>query len=59
MRSLMKEIGEEKLHNLIPWFLETIKSDIGNVERYGAAQGLSEVLAILPESRFQELLPVS
>lgn len=55
--SLVKGMGEEQFKDLIPWLLETMKSTAGNVERSGAAQGLSEVLAALPAQRFEELLP--
>jgi len=53
---LVHGMGEENFSTLIPWLLETVKSDQGAVERSGAAQGLSEVLASLDISRFNSLI---
>ncbi|XP_074307849.1 protein ILITYHIA [Silene latifolia] len=55
--SLIKGMGEENFPDLVPWLLETLKSDGSNVERSGAAQGLSEVLAALGIGYFEQLLP--
>ncbi|KAI0489335.1 hypothetical protein KFK09_029177 [Dendrobium nobile] len=55
--SLIRGMGEENFPDLVSWLLETLKSDNSNVERSGAAQGLSEVLAALGKDYFEHILP--
>ncbi|KAJ0080466.1 hypothetical protein Patl1_23083 [Pistacia atlantica] len=55
--SLIRGMGEENFPDLVPWLLDTLKSDNSNVERSGAAQGLSEVLAALGTIYFEHILP--
>ncbi|OWM67342.1 hypothetical protein CDL15_Pgr000794 [Punica granatum] len=55
--SLIRGMGEENFPDLVPWLLDTLKSDGSNVERSGAAQGLTEVLAALGVEYFENLLP--
>ncbi|KAK1290119.1 hypothetical protein QJS10_CPB18g01878 [Acorus calamus] len=55
--SLIRGMGEENFPDLVPWLLDTLKSDNSNVERSGAAQGLSEVLAALGKDYFEHILP--
>ncbi|XP_025797732.1 protein ILITYHIA isoform X2 [Panicum hallii] len=55
--SLISGMGEEIFPDLVPWLLDTLKSDNSNVERSGAAQGLSEVLAALGQVYFDRILP--
>ncbi|KAF8017892.1 hypothetical protein BT93_H2950 [Corymbia citriodora subsp. variegata] len=55
--SLIRGMGEENFPDLVPWLLDTLKSDGSNVERSGAAQGLTEVLAALGMAYFEDLLP--
>ena len=40
-------MDEENFSDLVPWLLETLKSDNNNVGRSGVAQGLSEVIEIM------------
>ncbi|XP_027348848.1 protein ILITYHIA isoform X2 [Abrus precatorius] len=55
--SLIGGMGEENFPDLVPWLFDTLKSDNSNVERSGAAQGLSEVLAALGIAYFEHVLP--
>ncbi|XP_062006271.1 protein ILITYHIA [Rosa rugosa] len=55
--SLIRGMGEDHFPDLVPWLLDTLKSDNSNVERSGAAQGLSEVLAALGTEYFEHVLP--
>lgn len=55
--SLVRGIGPSAVQELLPWFLETLKSDSTSVEKNGAAQALSEVLAVLGDEHLDELMP--
>ncbi|KAI9312237.1 armadillo-type protein [Dichotomocladium elegans] len=55
--SLVEKLGEETFPNLVDELLDTLKTDTGAVDRQGAAQGLSEVLAGLGLERLDDLLP--
>lgn len=55
--ALIKALGEEQFPDVVPFLLDSMKTDAGPVERAGAAQGLADVLAGLPPSRLEALLP--
>eukprot|EP01127_Copromyxa_protea_P019883 TRINITY_DN6540_c0_g3_i1.p1 TRINITY_DN6540_c0_g3~~TRINITY_DN6540_c0_g3_i1.p1 ORF type:complete len:2511 (-),score=671.28 TRINITY_DN6540_c0_g3_i1:99-7439(-) len=56
--ALLRGMGEEEFSGLVSWLLDTIQTSTGFIERSGAAQGLSEVIASLPEHRFKlDLFP--
>ncbi|KAI8144145.1 armadillo-type protein [Fennellomyces sp. T-0311] len=55
--SLVEKLGEDNFPDLIVELLDTLKMDSGGVDRQGAAQGLSEVLAGLGLERMDGLLP--
>lgn len=43
--------------DILPWLLETMRSENSSVERSGAAQGLAEVLAVKGSHVLDEVLP--
>lgn len=55
--TLVERLGEVHFPDLVPGLLRTLKSDTSGVDRQGAAQGLSEVLAGLGMERLEGLLP--
>ena len=55
--SLVERLGETHFPDLVPGLLRTLKTDTSGVDRQGAAQGLSEVLAGLGMERMEGLLP--
>lgn len=56
--ALLRGMGEDEFSGLVSWLLDTIQNSPGFIERSGAAQGLSEVIAALPEHRFKlDLFP--
>ncbi|KAF7728036.1 translational activator of GCN4 [Apophysomyces ossiformis] len=54
---LVEKLGEENFPGLVTELLDRLKTDSGGVDRQGAAQGLSEVLAGLGLERLDGLLP--
>lgn len=55
--TLANELPEEMLGDVLPWLLNMLKSSESNVERSGAAHGLSEVLMAMGTDRIELLLP--
>ncbi|VDC02874.1 unnamed protein product [Peniophora sp. CBMAI 1063] len=55
--TLVERLGEAAFPDLVPGLLRTLKTDTSGVDRQGAAQGLSEVLAGLGMERLEGLLP--
>ncbi|KAH8827750.1 armadillo-type protein [Flagelloscypha sp. PMI_526] len=55
--TLVERLGEHHFPDLVPGLLRTLKTDSSGVDRQGAAQGLSEVLAGLGMERLEGLLP--
>ncbi|KAJ3552008.1 hypothetical protein NM688_g4384 [Phlebia brevispora] len=55
--TLVERLGEGHFPDLVPDLLRTLKTDTSGVDRQGAAQGLSEVLAGLGMERMEGLLP--
>ncbi|GJE94641.1 ARM repeat-containing protein [Phanerochaete sordida] len=55
--TLVERLGEIHFPDLVPGLLRTLKTDSSGVDRQGAAQGLSEVLAGLGMERMEGLLP--
>ncbi len=55
--TLVERLGEEQFPDMVPNLLKVLKTDTSGVDRQGAAQGLSEVLAGLGMERLEALLP--
>ncbi|KAI8916484.1 armadillo-type protein [Powellomyces hirtus] len=55
--NMVAKLGEENFPGLVSELFGTLKSDTSGVDRIGAAQGLSEVLAGLGIERLEGLLP--
>ena len=54
---LVARVHEYGSENLISWLTQRLRSDTSSVDRSGAAQGLSEVIAALGVDKLQSLLP--
>lgn len=62
--SLMKGVGEDQMPDLLPWLVDTMRSESGStVERSGAAQAIAEVLTSVGPERIGtftlDLLPLA
>jgi HEAT repeat protein len=54
---IVHKLGEENFGDVIPGLMDVLNSDTAGVDRFGAAQGLAEVLSGLGLSKLEELLP--
>ncbi|KAL1923463.1 uncharacterized protein VTP21DRAFT_8443 [Calcarisporiella thermophila] len=55
--TMVEKLGEESFPDLVQELVQTLKSDTSGVDRQGAAQGLSEILAGLGMERLEGMLP--
>lgn len=54
--SLYGAMGEVTFPQMVPWLLETLMSNAGSVERSGAAQSLSQILAHADDTKMNEII---
>lgn len=63
LAALVRGMGEDKVGDLVPWLIETLKADSSSSERSGGAQALSEVLVVTGVDRawyvLGDLLPLA
>ncbi|CAM9654236.1 unnamed protein product, partial [Hapterophycus canaliculatus] len=56
LAALVRGMGEDKVGDVVPWLIETLKADTSSSERSGGAQALSEVLVVLGAHRASSVL---
>lgn len=56
LAALVRGMGEDKVGDVVPWLIETLKADSSSSERSGGAQALSEVLVVLGVLRASSVL---
>ena len=56
LAALVRGMGEDKVGDVVPWLIETLKADSSSSERSGGAQALSEVLVVLGAVRASSVL---
>lgn len=54
---MVRGMGEASFEDLLPWLMNTLTSETSSVDRSGAAQGLSEVVAGLGVEKLHKLMP--
>ncbi|XP_028035975.1 eIF-2-alpha kinase activator GCN1 isoform X1 [Bombyx mandarina] len=55
--AMVKGMGESSFEELLPWLMHTLTSETSSVDRSGAAQGLSEVVAGLGVQKLHKIMP--
>ncbi|KAL0893483.1 hypothetical protein ABMA27_013683 [Loxostege sticticalis] len=55
--AMVKGMGESSFEELLPWLMHTLTSETSSVDRSGAAQGLSEVVAGLGVHKLHKIMP--
>lgn len=54
---MVKGLGESSFEELLPWLMTQLTSESSSVDRSGAAQGLSEVVAGLGVTKLHKIMP--
>lgn len=54
---MVRGMGEASFEDLLPWLMLQLTSETSSVDRSGAAQGLSEVVAGLGVEKLHKLMP--
>ncbi|CAH2217290.1 jg21021, partial [Pararge aegeria aegeria] len=55
--AMVRGMGEGSFEELLPWLMHTLTSESSSVDRSGAAQGLSEVVAGLGSHKLHKIMP--
>lgn len=55
--AMVRGMGENSFEELLPWLMHTLTSESSSVDRSGAAQGLSEVVAGLGVQKLHKIMP--
>ncbi|CAH2086956.1 unnamed protein product [Euphydryas editha] len=55
--AMVRGMGESSFEELLPWLMHTLTSETSSVDRSGAAQGLSEVVAGLGSHKLHKIMP--
>lgn len=55
--AMVKGLGESSFEELLPWLMTQLTSESSSVDRSGAAQGLSEVVAGLGLAKLHKIMP--
>ncbi|XP_072943447.1 stalled ribosome sensor GCN1 isoform X2 [Epargyreus clarus] len=55
--AMVRGMGESSFEELLPWLMHTLTSESSSVDRSGAAQGLSEVVAGLGVQKLHKIMP--